>query len=267
MAKKIVPDELWNIVEPLLPPEPPKHEGGRPRISNRAALTGILFVLKSGIPWEMLPQEMGCGSGVTCWRRLRDWHDAGVWEKLHQTLLSHLQEAEQLDWDRACMDSASIKAKKGGSATGPNPADRGRPGTKRHLLTDRQGTPLAVVLSGANMHDSIPLSVLLDTIKPVAGRSGRPRQRPTKLHADKAYDFARCRRACRRRHIQARIARRGVEDTQRLGRHRWVVERTFAWLEQMRRLATRYERRTDIHYAFTLIGCSLICFNRLKRQF
>lgn len=113
MAKKIVPDELWNIVEPLLPPEPPKHEGGRPRISNRAALTGILFVLKSGIPWEMLPQEMGCGSGVTCWRRLRDWHDAGVWEKLHQTLLSHLQEAEQLDWDRACMDSASIKAKKG----------------------------------------------------------------------------------------------------------------------------------------------------------
>ena len=117
------------------------------------------------------------------------------------------------------------------------------------------------------MHDSVPLSVLLDEVPPVAGRLGRPRQRPRKLHADKAYDFARCRRACNRRHIQARIARRGVEDTQRLGRHRWVVERTFAWLEQMRRLTTRYERRIDIHYAFTLLGCSLICFKRLKRQF
>lgn len=115
MAKKVVPDELWKIVEPLLPPEPPKSDGGRPRVSNRAALTGILFVLKSGIPWEMLPQEMGFGSGVTCWRRLRDWHEAGVWKKLHQTLLEYLQEADQLDWDRACMDSASIKAKKGGS--------------------------------------------------------------------------------------------------------------------------------------------------------
>lgn len=113
MAKKIVPDELWEIVEPLLPPEPAKPDGGRPRVSNRAALTGILFVLKSGIPWEMLPQEMGCGSGITCWRRLRDWHEAGVWEALHQALLEHLQNAERLDWDRACMDSASIKAKKG----------------------------------------------------------------------------------------------------------------------------------------------------------
>lgn len=113
MAKKIVSDELWEIVEPLLPPEPPKPDGGRPRVSNRAALTGILFVLKSGIPWEMLPQEMGCGSGVTCWRRLRDWHEAGVWEALHPTLLEHLQYADRLDWDRACMDSDSIKAKKG----------------------------------------------------------------------------------------------------------------------------------------------------------
>lgn len=117
------------------------------------------------------------------------------------------------------------------------------------------------------MHDSVPLAALLDAVKPIAGRPGRPRQRPRKLHADKAYDFPRCRRACRRRHIQPRIARRGIEDTQRLGRHRWVVERTFAWLDQMRRLATRYERRTDIHYAFTLLGCSLVCFKQLKSRF
>src|SRR5918992_491323 len=93
MAKKLVTDELWEVVEPLLPEEPPKPKGGRPRIDDRAVLTGILFVLKSGIPWEMLPQEMGCGSGMTCWRRRRDWHAAGVWERLHRVLLDRLRAA------------------------------------------------------------------------------------------------------------------------------------------------------------------------------
>ena len=87
MAKPIVPDGLWEIVEPLLPPEPPKPKGGRPRVSDRAALTGILFVLRTGLPWEYLPMEMGCGSGMTCWRRLRDWQEAGVWDELHRVLL------------------------------------------------------------------------------------------------------------------------------------------------------------------------------------
>lgn len=113
MSKPLVSDELWAIVEPLLPAEPPKPKGGRPRIPNRAALTGILFVLKSGIPWEMLPQELGCGSGVTCWRRLRDWQAAGVWDRLHRTLLDRLGEADRIDWSRACVDSASVPAKRG----------------------------------------------------------------------------------------------------------------------------------------------------------
>ncbi len=114
MTKALVSNELWSIVEPLLPAEPAKPKGGRPRVSDRAALTGILFVLRSGIPWEMLPQEMGCGSGVTCWRRLRDWQEAGVWDKLHQELLQRLHQAQRIDWSRACMDSASIPAKRGG---------------------------------------------------------------------------------------------------------------------------------------------------------
>jgi transposase len=113
MAKPLVSDELWAVVAPLLPAEPPKPKGGRPRISDRAALTGIIFVLKSGIPWEMLPQELGCGSGMTCWRRLRDWHEAGVWERLHRVLLDRLGEAGQIDWSRAALDSASIPAKGG----------------------------------------------------------------------------------------------------------------------------------------------------------
>jgi transposase len=113
MAKELVTDELWETIEPLLPPEPPKPEGGRPRIDDRAALTGIVFVLKSGIPWEMLPKEMGCGSGMTCWRRLREWQEAGVWERLHLILLDRLGEADQIDWERASLDSASIPAKRG----------------------------------------------------------------------------------------------------------------------------------------------------------
>ena len=118
MSKPLVSDELGALVAPLLPAETPKPKGGRPRISDRAALTGIIFVLKSGIPWEMLPPEMGCGSGVTCWRRLRDWQAAGVWDALHRTLLNRLGEADRIDWSRASLDSASIPAKRGASASG-----------------------------------------------------------------------------------------------------------------------------------------------------
>ena len=110
MAKKHVTDELWEVIEPLLPEEPPKPKGGRPRIDDRATLTGILFVLKSGIPWEMLPQEIGCGSGMTCWRRLKDWHEAGVWDRLRKTMLDRLGQADEIDWERASLDSASVTA-------------------------------------------------------------------------------------------------------------------------------------------------------------
>jgi transposase len=111
MSKPLVSDELWAIIAPLLPPEPAKPKGGRPRsVSDRAALTGILFVLKSGIPWEMLPQEMGCGSGMTCWRRLRDWQRAGVWKRLHHLIVQRLQDVGRIDWERASLDSASVPA-------------------------------------------------------------------------------------------------------------------------------------------------------------
>ena len=113
MAKPLLTDKLWAVVAPLLPREPAKPKGGRPRLSDRAALTGILFVLKSGIPWEMLPQEMGCGSGMTCWRRLHGWQQAGVWERLHRVLLDRLGRANAIDWGRACVDSASVPAKRG----------------------------------------------------------------------------------------------------------------------------------------------------------
>lgn len=118
MAKPILTNELWEVIEPLLPPERDKPKGGRPRVPNRAVLTGIIFVLRTGLPWELLPPEMGCGSGVTCWRRLRDWQQAGVWEQLHQVLLDKLGDAGKIDWSRASVDSASIAAKKGAEQQG-----------------------------------------------------------------------------------------------------------------------------------------------------
>lgn len=114
MAKPLLPDALWERIEPLLPPEPAKPKGGRPRIPNRAALTGILYVLKSGTPWEYLPKEMGCGSGMTCWRRLRDWHEAGVWKKIWRVLLDELGEADLIDWSTSAIDSCSVRAVFGG---------------------------------------------------------------------------------------------------------------------------------------------------------
>ena len=119
MSKPLVTDELWALVAPLLPVEPPKPKGGRPRVPDRACLTGILFVLRTGIPWGMLPPEMGCGSGATCWRRLRDWQDAGVWDRLHQALLDRLGEADRIDWSRASLDSASVPAKRGAKPPAP----------------------------------------------------------------------------------------------------------------------------------------------------
>ena len=118
MAQELVSDELWGLIEPLLPPPRPQPKGGcRPK-PNRAVLTGIVFVLKSGIPWEMLPQEMGCGCGMTCWRRLRAWQRAGVWQKLHHVLLNRLGQAEQIDWSRAAIDAASVAAPGGASKPG-----------------------------------------------------------------------------------------------------------------------------------------------------
>ncbi|MGH2410618.1 MAG: IS5 family transposase [Chloroflexota bacterium] len=264
MAKQLVTDQLWAVIEPLLPPTPPRPKGGRPPIPNRAALTGILFVLKTGIQWEWLPQEMGCGSGMTCWRRLRDWQRAGVWQRLQEELLRRLRRADRIDFSRASLDSAMVRAKGGGQQTGKNPTDRGKPGSKHHVLVDRSGLPLVVGLTGANVSDPTTLAWMVDAVPPLHGARGRPRQRPGKLHADKAYDSAANRAALRRRHILPRLARKGREAKERLGRSRWVAERTIAWLHQFRRLAVRYERRADIHEAFLRLAAALLCFHYLE---
>ncbi len=131
------------------------------------------------------------------------------------------------------------------------------------MIGDRGGIPLATRLTGANRHDSLVFEELIDAVPLIKQPSGQRRKRPAKLHADKAYDIPRCRQFLHRRRIKVRIARKGIESSARLGRHRWVIERTLAWLHRYRRLTIRYERRADIHQAFLTLGCALICFNHL----
>ena len=129
MAKPVLDEALWELIEPLLPRRKRRrrrHPGRRP-LSDRAALTGILFVLKTGVPWGYLPAEMGCGSGMTCWRRLRDWQRRGVWRALHRVLLCRLNAAEKIDWSRAVVDSASVRAMHGGKKRARAPWTAGRP--------------------------------------------------------------------------------------------------------------------------------------------
>ncbi|WP_449341991.1 IS5 family transposase [Streptomyces aurantiogriseus] len=258
----IVSDELWSLIEPLLPEPGPKQVEGRPRVPDRQALCGILFVLHTGIQWEYLPQELGFGSGMTCWRRLAAWNEAGVWDRLHAVLLTELRSKNRLDWSRAVIDSSHVRGPPAGAQKRPQP---GRPGSKHHVITDGQGIPLAVSLTGGNRNDVTQLLPLLDKIPAVAGVVGRPRQRPDMLFTDRGYDRDKYRRLLRERGIRPAIAERGQPHGTGLGTFRWVVERTISWLHGFRRLRIRWERRDDIHEAFLGLAVCLITHRHVQR--
>src|SRR5947208_508272 len=185
-----VTDALWERLQPLLPPPPPRRFRcpGRKPLDYRKILTGILFVLKTGIAWDDLPADLGCGCGKTCRHYLQLWHEAGVWRQLHALLLAELNGADQIDWERALIDASFAKAPEGGEDTGPNPTDRGKSGSKHHLLTDAHGTPLSTTTTAANVHDVTQLVRLLLDMPPVGGKPGPKRQKPDRLQGDAGYD-------------------------------------------------------------------------------
>jgi len=261
---KIVSDELWAFVEPLLPAAKARRfrYPGRKPVDNRVALSVILFVLKSGTAWEDVPQELGC-CGMTAWKKLHEWQQAGVWQALHQVLLSKLQQADQVDWTRALVDSSTVRATQGGEATGPNPTDRAKAGTKHHLLSDANGLPLAQRTTAANVAAIKQLEPLLAAVPPVQGQRGRPRRRPDKVQGDRAYDSQPHRERLQARGIEPVLAKRRTPHGSGLGKQRWPVERLVSWLHQPHRLRIRDERRHAIHQAFLTLAAALICFHAL----
>ncbi|AFR09869.1 transposase DDE domain protein [Nocardiopsis alba ATCC BAA-2165] len=265
MVERLVPDELWELFQLVVPEAPTRPQGGgRRRHGDRQVLAAIIFVATSGCTWAQLPPVFG-PSGPTAHRRFSEWTRARVWAKLHRLVLDEPGSQGELDWSRCAIDSVNMRALKGGDLTGPNPVDRGKKGSKIHLITDRSGLPLSMAISGANTHDSQALQPLVEGIPPIRSRRGPRRRRPAKLHGDKGYDYAHLRRWLRQRGIVHRLARKGAESSQRLGRHRWQVERTMAWLAGCRRLHRRYERKADHFLAFAGIACTLICYRRLTK--
>ncbi|MDG4536841.1 IS5 family transposase [Streptomyces sp. AV19] len=262
IVERLVPDELWELFQRVVPVRP--QGGGRRRHGDREVLAAIVFVATSGCTWQQLPAASFGPSGATAHRRFAEWTKARVWAELHRLVLDELGARGELDWSRCAVDSVNMRALKG-DLTGPNPVDRGKYGSKIHLLTERTGLPLSVGISGANLHDSQALEPLVKGIPPIRSRRGPRRRRPAKLHADKAYDNAHLRRWLRSRHITPRIARKGIENPQRLGRHRWTIERTVAWLAGCRRLHHRYERKAEHFLAFAGIAATLICYRRLTK--
>ncbi|MFB7868102.1 IS5 family transposase [Streptomyces sp. NPDC056069] len=261
----IVSDELWLLVGPLLPVPTPKLVVGRPRVPDRQALCGSLFVLHTGIQWEYLPQELGSGSGsgMTCSRRLATSNEAGAWDRLHIVLLTKSRSAKQLDWSRAVIDSP-CPGRSAGPRSGPSPVGGPRPGSEHHVLVDGQGIPLAVSLTGGNRNGITQLMPLLAKIPSVVGLVGRPRRRPDMLLGDRGYDHDRYRRLVWAQGIKPVIARRGILHGSGPGVHRWVAERTTAWLQGFPRLGIRRERRDDTHEAFLGLTC-LITHRHVQR--
>lgn len=261
--KPLLPDELWAKIEPLLPRPKRRrfHHPGRKPLDRRKVLTGILFVLRTGIRWNDLPCELGWGSGSRCRRYLKKWHRAGVWTQLHALLLAALDDADKIDGSRAAVDSSSVRALGGGTMTGKNPTDRGRPGSKHHAVVESQGIPLGAITTAANVPDVIALPAVVDAIPQVRGTPrGRRKRRPKKRYGDRAYDSDPHRRRMRRRKIEPRFARRNTAHGSGLGQYRWPVERFFAWLHSYRRLRIRTDRDGHIHNAWLTLALSCICF-------
>jgi transposase len=265
MAKPLLPDELWARIEPLLPAPKPRRfrYPGRKPLTNRQTLTGILFVSRTGISWNDLPCEMGCGSGSACRKRLQLWRQLGVWDRLHRLLLAELHEADKIDWSRAAVDSSFCRALGGGEDTGRNPTDRGKLGSKHHAVVDARGIPLSATVTAANVPDVVALLGVVDAIPPVRGKAGRPRRRPDELLGDTAYDSDPHRQKMRRRGIKPLFGRRKRAHGSGLGKVRWVVERFFSWLHRFRKLRIRTDYYSANHHGLLKLACSLICLNFL----
>jgi putative transposase len=256
-----IPDAVWERIVPLLPPEKSKIKSGRPRMDDRKAMNAIFYVLRTGEQWNALPRTLGASSTVH--DRFQEWREACVFEKMWQAGVIEYDEMKGIEWEWQVLDACITKAPLGGEATGPNPVDRAKSGTKRSLLTDGLGVPLAIVVAGANRHDMKLTKATLESI--IVERPEVTLEKPQHLCADKGYGYPDVDTIVAEWGYTAHISRRG-EDTQQRQQipgyraRRWVVERTHSWMNRFRRLLIRWEKKVANYLALLHFACAWIAF-------
>ena len=274
----MVSEEFWEKVEPLIPPAPSHKKGGRTRMDDRDAFAAMIYVLRTGIQWNALPREMGASSTVH--DRYQEWERAGFFEELWRVGLAEYDDLEGIEWEWQALDGAMTKAPLGrgasAEATGNNPTDRAKMGTKRSMLTDGAGIPLAVAVAGANRHDSRLLVATLDGIVVVRPAAGDEREEVSSseqhLCLEAAYDSDEVRQELEARSYEPHIspseknkrserkaARKHLDGRAR----RWVVERTHSWLNRSRRLLVRWEKKTENYLGFIHLACAQLIFSKI----
>ncbi|MFC8765464.1 IS5 family transposase [Streptomyces sp. NPDC057193] len=264
ISRELVPDGLWKIVAPLVPPFRPREQGGGTApVADRKVFTAVVYVLTSGCAWRYLPPTFGTSPATA--HRFTTWTKAGLWRRLHRAVLDELG-APGANWigpQRSSTPHPSVR--KGGLADRTEPGRSRQEGQQAACAVRGSGRSLAVAVSGANTHDSQALKGLVRGIPAVRSRRGPRRRRPGKLRADKAYFSADHLTWLRGRGIVPRIARPGIESSERLGRHRWKIERSIVWLFGYRRLAVRYERKGSHFLALLGLAAALTCYKKLAK--
>jgi putative transposase len=250
--------ELWLALQPLLPAEKPKDRGGRTRVDDYKLFQAMFYVLRTGIQWKALPRELAASS--TTHDRYQEWVKAGVFAELWRLGLMQNQVEGNLDWQWQCIDSASSKAPLGGQAVGANPTDRGKGGSKRHILTEAHGLPVALTVTGANVHDKKQVEPLLESMPLLPPLPDE--ENPQHFCADKGYDYSDIRSIIVLFLYQDQIKARGEEKkelkTPGYRARRWVCERTHSWMNRFRRILIRWEKKVNNYLAFLHLACAHI---------
>jgi len=257
-----IPTVLWEKMERILPPEKAAGTIGRPALPNRQVLNGILFVLRSGCQWKGLKKEW-FGASSSLHARFQAWQAAGLWKKIYRMMVKYYHKKRHIQWRWQAVDSKLVAAPLGGDQTGPNPTDRAKSGSKRHLWVDQRGAPLSIHITSANTNE---ITVVMDVLN--APIVPRPKTKYPVQHlcADKAYDSEPLRMKLRRRNIQPHLRKRNfgresppppLEAKKYPARH-WVVERTLSWQNDFRSLRVRWAKKSSNWLALIYFACTLI---------
>ncbi|UOG48862.1 IS5 family transposase [Leptospira noguchii] len=260
-----IPETIWKRLERLLPKnkkDPSK--GGRPRLEDRVAMAAIFYRVRTGVQWRYIPPMFGSKS--TLHRRFQEWVDAGVFDKIEKEALKLYERSIKIRTKRMAADGSFAKAPKGGPFTGPNPTDRGKRGIKRHILVDGRGAPIAFVLASAETHDS---KLIFPTLKKFKVFRNKKLLKPDILSLDKAYASKTIKSNLKKKNIQYRIPNKTNAKNPvfipKLKPFRWIVERTFAWLNAFRAVKTRWEFKIENYSAFFKLACAIILFRMIYK--